>query len=348
MKKAAVVGHFAFGLEYLDGQTIKTKTVTTELEKQLGADQVIKIDTHGGAKALPKVTIELIKAFKNCKNIIIFPAHNGIRVFAPLCSTLNKVFHRKLHYVVIGGWLPTLLQKHKQLAETLKSFHGIYVETKTMKKALVEQGFSNIFIMPNFKKLKILEESQLIYQHSEPYELCTFSRVMREKGIEDAVRAVKTVNTYFGRTVYTLDIYGQVDSEQTDWFEHLKSSMPEYVNYCGIVPFAQSVEVLKGYFALLFPTGFFTEGIPGTIIDAYAAGVPVISSEWESFSDIVDDGITGIGYSFGNNDELCAVLENIAVKPQIIYDMKTACISKAEEFTPEVALDVLMRGGVFI
>ena len=342
MKNVCVVGHFGFGENMLNGQTIKTKTVTAELEKQLGADQVVKIDTHGGAKALPKITIELIRAFKNCKNIIIFPAHNGIKVFVPLCNVINKVFHRKLHYVVIGGWLPTLLQKHKQLADPLKSFHGIYVETKTMKKALVEQGFSNILVMPNFKKLNILDESQLIYQHSEPYKLCTFSRVMKEKGIEDAVCAVKTVKSHFGRTVYTLDIYGQVDSEQTEWFEHLKSSLPEYVNYCGIVPFSQSVEVLKGYFSLLFPTEFFTEGIPGTIIDAYAAGVPVISSEWESFSDIVVDGITGIGYSFGNNDELCAVLENIAMKPQIICDMKKACISKAKEFTSEIALDVLM------
>ena len=343
MKKACVIGHFGFGKNLLNGQTIKTKSVTTELEKQLGTDQVIKIDTHGGAKALPKITIQLVSAFKNYENIIIFPAHNGIRVFAPLCSSLNKVFHRKLHYVVIGGWLPTLLQKHKQLAETLKSFNGIYVETNTMKKALVEQGFSNLFVMPNFKKLNILKESQLIYQHSEPYKLCTFSRVMKEKGIEDAVSAVKIVNTYFGRTVYTLDIYGQVDSEQTEWFERLKTSLPEYVSYCGIVPFSQSVDVLKSYFALLFPTGFFTEGIPGTIIDAYAAGIPVISTKWESFSDIVDDGVTGIGYSFGNNNELCAVLENIATKPQIIYDMKKSCISKAKAFTPEIAIDVLMK-----
>ena len=57
MKKVAVIGHFAFGLNYLDGQTIKTKTVTAELDKKLGADQVMKIDTHGGAKALPKITI---------------------------------------------------------------------------------------------------------------------------------------------------------------------------------------------------------------------------------------------------------------------------------------------------
>ena len=32
MKKVAVIGHFAYGLECLDGQTIKTKIVTEELQ----------------------------------------------------------------------------------------------------------------------------------------------------------------------------------------------------------------------------------------------------------------------------------------------------------------------------
>lgn len=41
----------------------------------------------------------------------------------------------------------------------------------------------------------------------EPLRLCTFSRVMKEKGIEDAVNAVEAVNEYFGRLVYTLDIW---------------------------------------------------------------------------------------------------------------------------------------------
>ena len=55
---------------------------------------------------------------------------------------------------------------------------------------------------------------------------------------------------------------------------------------------------MKYYFALLFPTRFYTEGIPGTILDAYAAGIPVICSRWESCADVVDDGVTGITYPF--------------------------------------------------
>ena len=79
MKTVCAVGHFGFGKELLNGQTIKTKIVTAELEKQLGMEQVVKIDTHGGIRSLPSVIVQLLSGFRHCENIIIFPAHNGIR-----------------------------------------------------------------------------------------------------------------------------------------------------------------------------------------------------------------------------------------------------------------------------
>lgn len=343
MKKVCVVGHFGFGENMLNGQTIKTKTVTAELEKQLGADQVMKIDTHGGAKALPKVTVELIRAFKDCENVIILPAQNGVKIFCPLCGALYRVFSRKIHYVVIGGWLPSLLKDNKLLVKSLKEFDGIYVETSTMRKALNKQGFDNVFVMPNFKELPILKPEDLEPKIEEPFNLCTFSRVMKEKGIEDAVEVVKRVNETIGRTVFCLDIYGSVEPGYEEWFDQIKSVFPEYIRYRGNVPFDKSVDVLKTYFALLFPTQFYTEGIPGTIIDAYSAGVPVISSMWESFADIVDEGVTGIGYEFGNNEAMEKELKNVAVNPDLIIEMKSKCLIKAKSFTPETAIKNLLR-----
>lgn len=123
----------------------------------------------------------------------------------------------------------------------------------------------------------------------KPLPLCTFSRVMKEKEIEDVVNAVKTVNEHFGRTVYTLDIYGQVDSAQTEWFNELKSIFPSYIKSGEPVPFDKSVEVLKNCFALLFPTYYEGEGFAGTLLDAVAAGVPVIASDWRYNPEIVNE-----------------------------------------------------------
>lgn len=66
-----------------------------------------------------------------------------------------------------------------------------------------------------------------------------------KKGIEDAVNSVKTVNENFVKTVYTSDIYGQVDSAQTEWFNELKTIFSSYIKYDELVSFNISAEVLK-------------------------------------------------------------------------------------------------------
>ena len=348
--KVSVLGHFGEGINLLNGQTVKTKIITEELGNQLGQDQVIKFDTHGGWKALLKAPFQVLRALKKSSNVLIFPAHNGLRVYAPLLAFLKRFFKsRKIHYVVIGGWLPEFLSKRKVLINALKEFNGIYVETNTMKDALQRQGFSNVFVMPNCKKLNILSEDELVYPTGIPYRLCTFSRVMKEKGIETVIFVINRVNNKLNYTAYSLDIYGQVDASQKVWFENLKEHFPGYIRYCGFVDANRSVEVLQQYFALLFPTHFYTEGIPGTIIDSYAAGIPVISAKWESFSDVVDEGITGLGYDFDNADQLERILLEVAQKPNVLLGMKENCIRKAKDYIPESTIQIMTEkfgGGV--
>lgn len=340
--KVCVIGHFGFGKEMLNGQTIKTKIVTAELEKQLGTEQIVKVDTHGGMKALPRVMIQTFKAFCQCEDIVIFPAHNGLRIFVPICTGFNCFFHRKLHYVVIGGWLPKFIQSRKKLAEQLRAFDGIYVETSTMKKALESDGFHNILIMPNFKDIRILTKDELVYPIGEPYKLCTFSRVMKEKGIGDAVEAVKSINRNLGRTAFELDIYGQIDDGQTEWFNELKASFPEYIKYKGLVPYDRSVEVLKNYTALLFPTFYEGEGFAGTIIDSFAAGVPVVSSDWKYNAEIIQPHINGLIFETKSQTALVEDLKYIHENIDAFNGMKETCLKAAEKYSPQNAMHSLL------
>lgn len=341
MRKLTIIGHFGKDKNFLDGQTVKTKIVTEELEKQLGKENLYKVDTYGGKKALPKLFFKSIGALRKSENVIILPAHNGLKFFVPVLKFFNKIFKRKLYYIVIGGWLANYVNGKQRLAKKLKRFDGIFVETSTMKVALELQGFTNVFVMPNCKDLAILQENELVYPKAEPYKLCTFSRVCKQKGIEEAVNAVISANEHFGRTVYTLDIYGQVDAGETEWFDNLQKAFPEYVKYGGLVPFDKSVEVLKDYFALLFPTLFYTEGIPGTIIDAYAAGLPIISSKWLNFDDILDDSVC-VSYEFSENDKLLEILKDDELITKL-NSLKTNCLAKAKEYLPEKVVGEFLR-----
>ena len=341
--RTTVIGHFAFGKERFNGQTVKTKIVTDELARQLGNAEVIKIDTYGGKITLLKAPFQSLKALKRSQNVIIFPAHNGVRVYVPLLSFFKRFFkNRKLHYVVIGGWLPQFLNSHKSLIKKLKRFECIYVETNTMKRALEDYGFTNVIVMPNCKNLKILNPEELVYPESLPYKLCTFSRVTKEKGIEDAVNAVKQVNEEMGKLVYTLDIYGQVDTGQSQWFDDLKANFPPYVNYCGVVNYDKSVDVLKDYFALLFPTYYKGEGFAGTLLDAFAAGVPVIASDWKYNSEIVNENV-GFIFPTSDEDSLVNILYAIVNDPSVILNKKVNCLKETEKYLPENVINILLN-----
>lgn len=338
MSRVAVIGHFGVGLDLANGQTIKTKIVTEAIEKNIG-ERVLIIDAHGGVKAIIPVILGCIKALKNCDNIILMLTENGLKVTVPILSIFNRFYKKRIHYIVIGGWLPKFLEKQELLEKQLKTFFKIYVETNTMKKRLEEKGFENIVVMPNCKELTILDKKSLIYQNEEPLKICTFSRVMKEKGIGDLVKIVKEINCDKKRI--ELDIYGQIDAQQTEWFNELKNDFPDFIHYGGTIPFDKSVETLKNYFMLIFPTRFYTEGIPGTIIDGYAAGIPVLSAKWESYSDVVDENKSGVGYEFNNVKSLKNKLLYCVNNPEIVNEMKEYCLFKSKEFTIEQAMKIL-------
>ncbi len=340
--KIAIIGFFARNTSYNGGQEHKTRTLATAL-KTNAIGEIVEVDTLGW-KNRPIALIQKIKkTVHDCDTIIMLPAQNGVQVFSTLLLYYKKKYGKRIFYDVIGGWLPSLLFKKKWLSNVLKLFDGIWVETTTMKNDLETMGFKNVVVIPNFKDLCVLSEDKLVYAAEPPYKLCTFSRVMKEKGIEDAVNAVKCVNEKLGFTAYTLDIYGRVDSNQVAWFEELKQQFPSYVHYCGCVESNESVEKIRNYFALLFPTRFYTEGVPGTIIDSYASGVPVISAKWESFSDVVEELVTGIGYEFNNTEMLTNILLSAVNSPEKFNNLKQNCLKKACDFTSGAGIGAVRR-----
>lgn len=337
MKKICICGHYGFGKNLMNGQTIKTKIITNELEKQFGNNNVLKIDTHGSKIHIIKSILCLVNAMFICKNLIIMPAHNGVRVLSPILSFMRHFSFCKLHYIVIGGWLPEFLNERKRLQKQLKQFDGIYVETNSMKKALNKMGLENIILMPNCKKITLLRDNELVYPNGDPYKLCTFSRIMLEKGIEDAIEAVKLINQKLARTVYTLDIYGQIDNSYAERFEKIQKEFPDYIRYCGYVPFNKSVETLKDYFLLLFPTYYEGEGFGGTLIDAFSAGVPIIATDWHYNTEIITEQV-GFVYPTNQKEKLTQILNEAYNNTGLILSKKVICLKEAEKYLPEIVI----------
>ena len=139
-----------------------------------------------------------------------------------------------------------------------------------------------------------------------------------------------------------MDIYGQVDANQTIWFDTLQKKFPYYIHYNGTVPFDKSVDVLKYYFALLFPTYYEGEGFAGTLIDAYSAGVPVIASDWKYNSELVNENV-GYVYPTGNQIAFIEILKKVAKNPSLILSKKKCCIEEASKYRIDNTVQVLIK-----
>ena len=340
--KYGIIGSFVIGKNTYGGQSIKTRNFTEALETKIGKENVFRVDTYGWKKHPFRLIFNILGILNKSEEIVILPADRGVLVIPRLVKFLRGFRKIKLHYVVIGGWLPEFLLNRKTLSRVLKKYDGIYVETNSMKTALECQGFTNIYVLPNFKKLHILEENELIYPEGYPLRLCTFSRVMKEKGIEDAINAVIKANEKLQTTAFSLDIYGQVDGNYETLFTDIKKSLPSYIKYMGMADGSKSTSIIKNYFVLLFPTYFYGEGYPGTLLDAFSAGVPTIASDWRYNGEIVG-GDKGLLHEPKNVEALADLLVDVYQDMNIVISKKENCLNYAVTMTPENIIEIFCK-----
>lgn len=342
MKKVGICGHFNTGSEATGGQTIKTRIISETLDELYGQEQVLKLDTKGWRKNKVKFLFRCINIAIHTENIIILPAQNGIKVLIPLFVILSKVLNRKIHYIVVGAWLPSLLENYKWLIRPTKNISYIYAQTNTLISKLSELGInSNTHLMPNFKKIHPISIKQE-EEFEKPYKLCIVSRINYEKGIESAINVVERLNKEENDNIVELDIYGPIQDDYKDRFNHLLNQCSKSIRYKGIIDYNCTTEIIKSYYLLLFPTQYYTEGFPGTVLDAYLSGVPVLASRWESWEDIIKEGITGCTFEFDNNEDFYKTLIYLVENKNLVMQMKENCIIEATKYSVENAIKVLV------
>ena len=338
MRKISIIGNFNIKNNSYNGQTIKTRIVADELESLYGTSEIKRIDTAGGKSVVLRLLFQLFGCVARSRNVIILPAQNGIKVILPLVVIYNLLFSRRIHYVVIGGWLAELLGRNRWLLCFAKRLHMIYPETKNMKDSLAGLGLHRVVVMPNCKPLRILTSDELSGYNLRPMRFCIFSRITPTKGIEDAIKAVSLANEKAGKTIATLDMYGNVEACDRPWFDAVKASMPETVAYWGRVEFDKSVFKLKEYTALLFPTYYSGEGLAGTVIDAFAAGLPIIASDWHDNANIITDNKNGFIFPTRDVNRLAEIILDIYKCQDCLVPMKLNCIQSAQAFLPSVVI----------
>ncbi len=321
------------GLNHSDisgGQEVKTRAFYEHFCQKIGSENVGVFDTKNWKKHFILNLFRAIKLIRESEKLVMLPAHKGLFVF----TVLFRLFKRKnslLIYLVIGGWLPNMVKKHHLLKRLLLQFDFIFVETHKMENQLKKLGFCNTHYLPNTKHFKSLSISA-VRRPDFPLQVCTFSRVIPEKGIEEAIKIVQKANEDAGTKRFNLTIFGNVPTNQQEWFNSLRNKYSNYFTYGGLIDTNNTQDVLTKFDILLLLTKFKTEGFPGTILDAYASGLLLITSDLEQMREIVNKD-NGFLVDPKNESEVVHILQNLTIDQIVRY--KATNLKEIEKYSSE-------------
>ena len=307
MKNTVVIGQLHFKKNDMIGAVVKTRNIYYGLVEKYGDSIISYVDIWGGKKRTAAVLVEVFRAFSKCDNVILVSsAIKGPFIF--YLRLLSKIFKRNVVYIPIGVRIGGRIAGDLKAKKRLSFCSAFLPESEQNCTILKDLGFPEVHLLRNFKSVKKLGRCyDSLRADMTEVSLCTFSRVTKEKGITDAILAISKAQELVPNKRFELHIYGGIDPNYKDEFESLLKDY-SFVTYEGSVNAEDAVMTLQKHNVLLFPTRYPDEGIPGTIIDAFAAGIPIISSKWLYFDEIFEDHKTALGYDFLNVDSLVDTL----------------------------------------
>lgn len=344
--KIGVIGRVS--PDMVDGQTVSTRLLVEKIGLMDEVDEVTVADLSHYKKTPVKALIGVLKCFVSCDAIIIVLSINGLAVVMPIARFFSER-GKAVYLRAVGAGLDRFALKNSRLKRELQSLKELWVQSQSALDSLFEQGITNCRRIDNFRDYPGYDADGVrsgIAKRAErgswSFRVCTFSRVVKDKGIEDAVAVVNRINQE-GTFSVSLDIIGQIDPDYMEYFRGLCGGFGGLITYKGVIAQQDVISTLNQYDALLFPTYFSGEAFPGSLVDAFAAGVPVVASDWNCNPDIVADGETGFLYPTHDNERFYRAVKQLLNDRDRLLGMSMRCLEEYQKYTSNVVLPKMMR-----
>lgn len=252
-------------------------------------DVRIRVVNTGGIRgtrhqgALPFMRV-LRKTAAEVRAVDVVTLHVGLHALplvGPFVLMMCRLFGKPLIIRRFGG------MDHRQLkgvsyrvANWLVRRADLYlVQTKALKRRAIDAGLERVEWFPTSRPLSA--PGCLPGQVKTTCKRFVFlGHIRATKGITELIAAADRLPEDV-----SVHVYGPFyDGLNENIFSPCKR-----VQYCGVVEPDTVPEVLSRHDALLLPTYYEGEGYPGVILEAFNAGLPVITTLWKEIPEIVDE-----------------------------------------------------------
>ena len=344
-RSICILGAFGYDTNQLDGQTVKTRNVYRLLQLNTKG-RLYAIDTMH-IRRKPLSAIKLLWALIKCRTLVIIPCLNNLTYIFPITYFLSKILNFGIIHICVGGWQVEYFQgnerfqAHPMQLRQSKKIKAFLPEMARVNDELTKElGFKNTEVFPNFRFIR--SETRRVETTSETLRLVFLARVDKKKGYDTIFSFAEDVEMNGYRIV--IDFYGPINEADEEEFMSLLEKHKRCVSYKGVLQQDEVTKHLENYDVMLLPTTIYTEGFPGSILDAYIAGIPVIVTEWKHCHEFVDDNETGFIIPFNDcqrefNDRIMSFYNDRIM----LSNMKAKAFEKRLLYSDQTAWGILSK-----
>ncbi|MHC5062545.1 MAG: glycosyltransferase [Planctomycetota bacterium] len=204
-----------------------------------------------------------------------------------------------------------LLERPKVLREQLLLADHIFAPSRFLQARFVDNGFPEERISVQGYGVDLDFAKAVTHTETSGLQIGFIGSIAEHKGIRVLIEAMQ--HTGSGAQ---LRIYGR-ESDFKEFTGDLKSTCAgdERISFEGSFPREQLAQVLSSIQVLVVPSLWY-ENTPFVILEAQAAGIPVIATDLGGMSELIEDGVDGELFPLGDAANLGRRLQRLMDEPQ--------------------------------
>jgi glycosyltransferase involved in cell wall biosynthesis len=313
------------GVTILFNQLVEDLRLNNEV-----STEVVNMSTNeNGFFSKIRVAISVILTVIRRAHDVDVVSFHGVKkstiILGPILLAVTKISGVPFILRKFGGSFDEYYQKSGRIVKLIinklvAKSSVVLFETKELVSFFDSIPKSDVRWFPNSRPIK-----EDVQSSNEAQNFVFLSQIKTQKGVAEVFEAANQVPDSV-----TIDIFGPAG------YDISEDELQNFVNnsratYHGAVRPDQVISTLQKYDCLVLPTYWPHEGYPGVIIEAYMAGLPVITTEAGAIPEIVDES-SGMFVEAKNVKDLTSSIIKLHSNPELHMRLQRGVQEKASLF----------------
>ncbi len=337
------------------GKKYKVLTVGPDIEGRGGISSVLKVYRRHipGFSFLPTNSrrghaagyLKLLKAlalipFYRMKGYNIVHAHGGSgKSFVRKRIVLKwaSAFGFKTVFHCHGGGFADYSRETgvENMRRMLSDYDALVCLSESWRKYFsTKLGCKDAVVIENIVERPGVIAEKAAFKAGETLKLLFLGKICREKGIFELVEALAVLRN---RNIpVSLTVGGIGPEEESMRSAAEQAGISTAISYVGWVEGHKKDELMRTHHVMILPS--YIEGMPISLLEAGAHGMPSVATDVGAVSEIVNNGISGTIIPVGDSDALAAAIEEYASDPRLLADRgREATLIASAHFPEKIA-----------